>query len=242
MFKLKTVAAAAGLMVLSGSAFAGTTANIAAGSSYMFRGIPQTTGAAISGGIDYAADSGVYAGLWASNVSFGSAEGGGGETDLYAGYAFKAGDIGLDVGAIGYLYTETPESATAAGNLDFAEVYVGVSFGPVSAKVYYSPDFGNFSSTGLYGTVTGTFPVNDTVSVFAQMGATDIDGGTTNYTDSYIDYSLGVTKTADAGLSFTLAAYTTSGRVTSAFGTGFTAVPFDDEPKIVVSAKKSFGL
>lgn len=228
-------------MLATGAAYAGATANIGVGSSYVFRGIPQTTGAAVSGGIDYATDSGVYLGSWVSNVSFGGQEGDSAELDLYAGFSTKVGDIGLDVGAIGYIYTETSEGAGAspASNLDFLEVYAGTTVGPVSAKVYYSPDFGNLSKTGLYGTATATLPVSDSVSVFAQLGSTDIED-----TDAYLDFSVGVTKTADAGLSFTLGAYGTKGRVFFALApTTFGGnAPFDDEPKFVVSAKKTFDL
>jgi len=48
------------------------SANVALSTDYMYRGGSQTNEQpAISGGFDYAHSSGVYAGLWASNVDFG---------------------------------------------------------------------------------------------------------------------------------------------------------------------------
>lgn len=47
------------------------SANVGAVSNYIWRGVSQTQdGAAVQGGLDYAHESGFYAGLWASNVDF----------------------------------------------------------------------------------------------------------------------------------------------------------------------------
>ena len=64
--------AAAGLLLSAGTVQADEwTANFAASNNYIWRGLTQSVNeAAISGGIDFAADSGFYAGTWASNVSY----------------------------------------------------------------------------------------------------------------------------------------------------------------------------
>ena len=64
--------AAAGLLLSAGTVQADEwTANFAASNNYIWRGLTQSINeAAISGGIDYAADSGFYLGTWASNVSY----------------------------------------------------------------------------------------------------------------------------------------------------------------------------
>src|SRR5512145_3104795 len=47
------------------------TANVGLFSEYIFRGIAQTAGKpAVQGGFDYAHSSGVYAGVWGSNISW----------------------------------------------------------------------------------------------------------------------------------------------------------------------------
>jgi uncharacterized protein (TIGR02001 family) len=226
-------------MLASPAAMAGTTANFGVASEYMFRGIPQTNGAAVQGGLDFASDIGLYVGAWASNVNFGGGENGN-EFDVYGGFTKSFGGFGLDVGAIGYLYTETEEAGgTNASNLDYVEAYVGGSLGPISAKVYYSPDYNNASASSIYGTATATFPITDKLSVFAQAGSLDWDT-----IDSYVDMSAGVTAAKD-GLSVTLGAYGTTGRgAATAVGNNITGglLGDSDDVKVVVSAKKTFEL
>lgn len=215
--KLKHIAAAAALMA-SGSAFAGVTGNVGAFSEYMFRGLEQENGAAVQGGVDYSHGSGLYAGAWASNA----AVGGGSELDVYGGFAGKVSDFSYDVGAIYYYYPEDEESGFTPLNdttpaspdgVDYYEVYVGGGFGPVSAKVFFTDDFGNTGEDSIYATVSGTFPLSSTVNLIAQIGSSSGDayknnGATPNLVgdvngnvvdDDYIDYSLTLTKTLDAG-------------------------------------------
>ena len=66
---------ASALMAGASVAQAELSANIGVASNYYFRGITQTDdSAAVSGGIDYAHDSGFYLGTWMSNVDFGGNE------------------------------------------------------------------------------------------------------------------------------------------------------------------------
>ena len=63
------------MFATSASAVEGLSANVSATSNYLWRGLEQTGGeSAISGGIDYAADSGFYVGTWASNACLGRHE------------------------------------------------------------------------------------------------------------------------------------------------------------------------
>ena len=113
----------------STSAVAGLSGNVGVVSEYMFRGVGQSGGAAVQGGLDYGFDSGLYVGTWVSNLSFA----GGTEQDLYVGYSTELGDIGLDVSALYYWYTEEDESSEEYSTLEFA---VGLSFGPVSVVLW----------------------------------------------------------------------------------------------------------
>ena len=68
--KKTTLVLAMGLMI-SGAANAAVEANIGATSNYVWRGVTQTNDdAAISGGVDYSDESGVYVGAWASDVKW----------------------------------------------------------------------------------------------------------------------------------------------------------------------------
>ena len=104
MLKLKSAIAISTLVLMgatSTAAYAEVTANAAATSNYLWRGQEQTGGdAAISGGIDYANESGFYAGTWASNASW--ADEMTYELDLYAGFG---GDINENMSYdVGYIY------------------------------------------------------------------------------------------------------------------------------------------
>ncbi|MEE8379962.1 MAG: TorF family putative porin, partial [Gammaproteobacteria bacterium] len=57
------------------------TGNIAATSTYVWRGLPQTAEAALQGGIDYSTSEGLHIGAWTSNVAAGS------ELDVTVGFA-----------------------------------------------------------------------------------------------------------------------------------------------------------
>lgn len=196
--KLKHIAAAAAL-VASGSAFAGVTGNVAAFSNYMFRGITQTgSDAAVQGGLDYAHASGMYAGVWTSNTAFGSPE-----TDLYAGFAGKAGEVSYDIGYIFYGYRD----ATKA---NFSEYYAGLTVAGLSAKLYFSPEFGASEDEAFYITASYPFALSETLSLTPQLGYSFGDGVETGITltadeDSYLDYSLTLAKTIEGGYTFSAA-------------------------------------
>jgi len=124
----KKVALAATLScVLSSQAFAGASANIGVMSDYVWRGMTQNSGdVALMGGFDYEMDNGLYVGTWAANVDN---DGDQVETDYYVGFSKElAGGFGYDIGAIAYVYP-------GADNLDFTEVYLKGSYGPVEIGI-----------------------------------------------------------------------------------------------------------
>lgn len=109
------------------------TANLGVFSSYRFRGIDQTYGKpALQGGVDYAHESGLYAGNWNSNVKSGAGFPDGNlEMDFYGGYKRAFGDFGLDVGAILYFYPgsegRTLGNRADSGAVTNKEIYIGGS-------------------------------------------------------------------------------------------------------------------
>jgi uncharacterized protein (TIGR02001 family) len=240
-----------GAAAFSGSAMAGVTGNVGAVSEYMFRGVSQGTGAAIQGGIDYAHDSGVYVGLWGSNIDWGT---GHAETDIYAGYATKFGDVGVDFGAIYYYYAEYKEDAYGAAGLNpnTFEAYAKVSYGPIALQYYYSPHyFGGEEANGddlsnSYIALLGTFPLTDTLNLTASIGdtlssddfyVTKSDG---SLKKSYIDYSIGLSKAIDPSLTATFQIIGTNLKYASGDSE---SVSYDtDKPKFVVGLKKTFDL
>src|SRR6056300_195723 len=88
--------------------------NIGLFSQYIFRGYTQThNDPALQGGIDLEHSSGLYAGAWASNISWirdrddtAYDDGASIEMDVYFGYANEIGETGIsyDVGYLRYMY------------------------------------------------------------------------------------------------------------------------------------------
>jgi uncharacterized protein (TIGR02001 family) len=139
------------ILALAGitAAHAQVSGNLGLTSDYRFRGISQSQNApAVQGGVDYAHSSGLYIGNWNSSVSSQVYTNGAGvESDLYAGYKkdiYKG--ITIDVGSYNYFYPRATVAKTGS-NFDTYEAFVGLGYGPVSAK--YSQTLGN----GYFGTV-----------------------------------------------------------------------------------------
>lgn len=213
----KTLIAAAVVSAFTSSAtLAQVSGNLTIASDYRFRGLSQTfKQPTIQGGIDYAHASGFYAGNWNSNVS-GVQYGNGGaiEMDFYAGYKTTIGGVGLDIGTLYYYYPGSEYAAAppaAAEKYDNHEIYLGASYGPVSAKISYAlTDYFGLNATSLPGgwdTVAGTNETGDSdgtmylelnfaqevapsVTLSAHLGMTQFE----NYKSlDYTDYKVGVT-------------------------------------------------
>lgn len=231
-------------VLASPAAMAGVTGNVGVVSEYVYRGVEQSGGAAAQGGLDFSHASGFYAGTWMSNTNFAgisTADTVTYETDFYGGYAFKAGDIGLDVGLLYYYY----RNDTALNTL---EAYIGATVGPVTAKVFYTPEYfgaldaNGDDAAGLYATVSAALPLSETLTFTPQVGMSSGDGPevffgndlTSGEPDGeYVDYSLTLTKTLDAGLSFSFAVTGT---------TLDTDLYTNDDEKLVIGLKKTFEL
>ena len=92
------------ITLISLPSYAAVSANVSIASDYIWRGMTQTDGIAVSGGFDYAAEGGFYAGIWGSNVNFNDStgSGNGAEFDYYFGYGFEMGGIGVDLGYVSF--------------------------------------------------------------------------------------------------------------------------------------------
>jgi uncharacterized protein (TIGR02001 family) len=112
--------------------FAGVSANVAFASDYIWRGMTQTgSDPALSGGFDFESESGFYAGIWGSNVSF--SEGAGSELDTYFGYGFSLGEVGVDISYVDFGYP-------GDSGLDFQEIGVALSYGDFGVGYYSGQD------------------------------------------------------------------------------------------------------
>ncbi|MGM0594567.1 MAG: TorF family putative porin [Pseudomonadota bacterium] len=202
--------------VASGSAMAEVSMNIGATSNYMWRGVTQSNdGAAVSGGLDYAHDSGFYAGTWTSSLA-----GGDYELDLYAGYGGEAGGFGYDVGLITYQY---PVSETY-----FHEAYLNGSISILNFGAAYTfgsddDETAEFSEDDVYVYAGLESEIAQGMTLGATVGSYSFEN---NSDSDYTHFALSVSKS-----DFTLAlekndmddsgAGEDNPRVTVSWGTSF---------------------
>jgi len=160
------------------------TANVGVTSNYIWRGVTQSADrSAVSGGIDYAHESGFYLGTWASNL-----DGGQYEQDIYAGFGFKAGPVDLDIGYIKYMYP-----VDAAVQADFDEVYLNASYEILSAGVAMtmSKEAGG-AEDDVYMYVGAEFEVKKGLTLGITYGDYDVDGGSAgDYSHMQVSLSKG---------------------------------------------------
>lgn len=199
------------------------SSNVGMVSDYVFRGITQNLSApAVQGGFDYSHSSGLYAGVWGSNVGWINGSGATGnaslEVDTYAGFRGAATeDVSYDVGAVRYNYLGKYKPA-AGGYVkaDTDEVYGSVAYQWLSAK--YSYALGDFltvpkaQGTG-YLELNASYALEDTgVTLGAHYGKQKYKGTFATAlvaagTDaSYSDYKLSVSKDISGyvlGLAYT---------------------------------------
>jgi len=198
---------------------AGTTGNVSLTSDYVFRGVSQgNQEPALQGGVEYAAESGFYAGTWGSSISWLSDLSTSAapissslELDVYGGYRGTFGDaVSFDVGALHYLYPgDYPAGFNSADTL---EVYAGITIAAsdkVSLGAKYSHAatdlFGYVDSDGSgYLDLSANFAIGKGWTIGAHAGKQWIQGSG-NDAFEYSDWKLGVTRAFDNGFSVGLA-------------------------------------
>jgi uncharacterized protein (TIGR02001 family) len=175
--------------------------NLGAVTDYRYRGISQTRlKPALQGGADFSHKSGFYVGTWASTIKWIKDAGGdaNAEVDLYGGYKFAAGPLGMDVGVLRYLY---PGSSLAV-NPDTTEVYAAGTWGPATLK--YSHAVTNLfgfadSKNSYYVDLSATFDTGVWgLTVTPHVGYQKVKN---NSGFSYTDYSVTVAKEFVPGLT-----------------------------------------
>lgn len=214
----KTLTAIALGSVAVGASADDISANVGLATDYMFRGVSQTDNQmSLLGGFDWAHESGIYVGTWASNVSSDFFAGGADpqlEVDLYGGYRGAMGAFSYDLGVVAYFYPGA-DFATA-DDFETYEFYAGGGYAlsdalSLNAKLYYADElnFVGVSESGTYLSLSAAYAVMDGFGLSAGIGFSDGDAfdtiGTNNGSgaDGYTDYSVGAS-TSFAGADFSL--------------------------------------
>jgi uncharacterized protein (TIGR02001 family) len=174
----------------AGAAQAGVTGTVTAASDYDFRGISLSAkDPALQASIDYANDSGFYAGIWGSNVDFsGYGLDESVEIDYYLGYTFGPKDG--PTYELAFVYYTDPGTNV---KIDYAEPHIGVTYKWFNAKLWYAWDYGNTSQSAEYIEGNGTFALPQDFAVVAHAGYAWGDYWK-SFNGEYFDYSIGVTK------------------------------------------------
>jgi uncharacterized protein (TIGR02001 family) len=174
-----------------------TSASVALASDYVWRGYSQTDeDPAISGSFDYGHSSGLYAGVWASNVDFD--DDASSEIDIYAGFSSEFGDsgIGYDVGILRYIYDSE--------SYDWNEVYASLSYSYFSVGVAHSGSVYDSSEDGTYYSAGFDYDLPYGIAFSSGIGYYDYDSDVSD--DDHTDYRIGISKEMigfDFGLTYT---------------------------------------
>jgi len=129
LLKIGAIAIFSSAMSLQAAEF---ESNVALSSEYMWRGTPQSDGnAAISGGFDISGESGLYFGVWGSNVEY--FDDATMELDYYAGFAGEM-ESGVSYD-IGYLMYDFP-----GADYDLKEIYLGLGYSFFGVTYYAGQD------------------------------------------------------------------------------------------------------
>lgn len=181
-----------------GGAFApkNFTGTVTMATDYVFRGVSQTDqGPTIQGSFDYAHPVGVYLGVWGSNVAFARSL----EVDYYGGFRNTVWDaLSYDLGAVYYSY---PKARGESAELDYWEVYLGLSYAlplplepTIGAKYAYSPDFTGEDGDGHYlnGSLKLKLPMEFGLGL--EVGYQDVEGDQTTSGYDYTHYKVAVSK------------------------------------------------
>jgi uncharacterized protein (TIGR02001 family) len=205
--KLRTISAltlAASTLFAASSAMAwesedgqhSTSASVGLYSDYIFRGISLTDeDPAIQGSFDYAHSSGLYVGTWASNIS--DSDDSNIEIDLYAGFASEFGDtgIGYDVSVLRYTYP----GQNSSDELDYTEYLGSVSYSYFTAMIGYTNNIqggDGKDADEIYYNLAFDYELPYGLALNAAIGYTDSDRNDydSSLSDSYMDYTLGLSK------------------------------------------------
>lgn len=188
------------------------TANVAIATDYMFRGLSQTDNkGAIQGGLDYEHESGLYAGVWASNVDFDGETDSGRtwsdhlEVDTYAGFKNDIGDtgIGYDVGYLRYNYNDDKKSDAGTN-----EWYISGSYSYFNLGYKYSSNWYGTSEESNYVHAGFDYDLPYEIALSSSVGKSfgDTYKKKVRGKDAeYVDYSIGVSKEIiglDVGLNY----------------------------------------
>jgi uncharacterized protein (TIGR02001 family) len=183
------------------------TANIGFFTDYIFRGISYARErGSVQGGFDYSHASGLYAGVWGTNVSSDiyAINGNTFEVDLYGGYVHTINpDLSINVGVLQFYYPQNKkDGGLASSNTTELNAAVTYKFFTLKHSYVASKFFGFADSQGSgYTEFNVNYPVSQVagLNLTAHVGRQFVAGsgviaGQSNSIYDYTDWQVGVNK------------------------------------------------
>ena len=196
------------LALAAAPGWAQVSGQIALATDYRFRGISLSDGPALEASLSYDHSTGLYAGVFASNVDVPQSGVG---VQAYGGYARRWGDAkAWDVGIVGYVYPSSPSGR----RYDFAEAFAGITLERVGLRVYASNDYYGSGNPSLYGEGSAGFALTAWLTLGVHLGLLGVwpqasEGGA----QTRLDGRIGLTTQA-AGFTVDLSVVGTSAQGT----------------------------
>jgi uncharacterized protein (TIGR02001 family) len=153
--------------VASDSVRAQVSGQIALVSDYRWRGVSLTDEApALQGSLSYDHASGLFAGLFGSNVELRPGNGGLG-VQAFGGYARRwRDDAAWDVGAVGYKFPRSEQGRS----YDYLEAFAGVTVEQFGARMYVSNDYYGNGHRSAYATASLGLPLTPWLTLGVHVG------------------------------------------------------------------------
>jgi uncharacterized protein (TIGR02001 family) len=168
-------------------AHAEISSTLTVASDYDFRGVSQSAlDPALQISLDWSGESGLYAGLWASNVDFGPGSASDAELDYILGFTGGINDdLSYDLGVNYFTYLD------GGDNIDYAEFYAGLQYKNFGVKYWFANDFVNSGDSASYieANLDVALPKDFTLTLHAGYSDGDYWGS-----DAYFDYAIGVAR------------------------------------------------
>ena len=223
--------ALAGSLWASG-ALAQLSGSVAALSDYRFRGVSLTDDRpALQAGLVYDHASGAYAGAFLSNVRFADQSAGALQIVGFAGYAHRLDSSAtVDAGA-------TWSGFSDGRRYDYGEVYAGVAYEGIAARIAYAPRYFDQPSAAWYLEANGSRPLAARVRFLAHVGLLHLAGGDsveTSVAHDIVDGRLGV------GIDLDVATLRLEWVGVSNIGYAYPLAPGARRSAAVVSVSRSF--
>lgn len=153
------------IFAVTGKAYAQVSGSITLASDYSYRGISLSNEQPVAQlNLVYDAPDGWYAGAFGSKVKLNSNSSEGEQILLYSGFSqrLRSGVI-WEAGATAAIFPKSTD-------LNYGEVFTGLMFDNLSARIYYSPNYIGLNNKTLYLEANADYQLQERLDVFSHIG------------------------------------------------------------------------